>query len=89
MTKHTKGPWSALNFNVKVANGIEYHLHRHPDSGADPNEMLANAHLIAAAPDLLGMLEEMLDCLKEEDSYPEKGSPLHKEMKKLYKKATN
>lgn len=68
MSKHTPGPWIAIR---KGDDGAEVRAiasvawcsvaaHFGPQSQTiDGKEAHANAHLIAAAPDLLGMLELM------------------------------
>ena len=77
-TKHTPGPWVAQVRNTIIPdcitaditpNGDEYRGDvarlqscEHID-GITQDEMRANAHLIAAAPDLLEALEEVLDGL--------------------------
>lgn len=66
-TKHTPGPWTASCFLVTASNGREVthtgllgrRRSSHAEqSGGDEDE--ANAHLIAAAPDLLKALETYL-----------------------------
>jgi len=57
MTGHTPGPWYSLSGNV-IANtvGPEWADDKHFVAHCNPN----NAHLIAAAPDLLQALEQIL-----------------------------
>lgn len=65
MTKHTPGPWTAYYFAADwwVANPED-------DSGpmlrvgSDHDRREANAHLIAAAPDLLNISKEILDLIE-------------------------
>lgn len=74
MTKHTPGPWgiSGDRFDIRgqtpeggaVFVARMYDVPEHPLAPADP-EMLANAHLIAAAPDLLQTAEAALETLEE------------------------
>lgn len=66
MTKHTPGPWDVAenggNLAVVDATGWEvawlneWNVEFHPGHGDDPNVDRNNARLIAAAPDLLGVL---------------------------------
>lgn len=67
MSKHTPGPWtvSELDASGEVS---EYHIFIEPNvavierkvAGHDQHDM-ADAHLIASAPQLLEALEEMLE----------------------------
>ena len=66
MSKHTPGPWGPISEEYgNCERDIEY-----PDDRdhclavvqcGDPDELLANARLIAAAPELLAALEHVLD----------------------------
>ena len=69
MTKHTPGPWIAVGYQVEVErddvpdicscdpeNIDQEHLNW------DEKTVMANARLIAAAPDLLEALREFLEC---------------------------
>lgn len=64
MSKHTPGPWGfdsfALREEIRAENNplIATVCSVHCDS---PEEMRANAHLIAAAPEILEALEMMLE----------------------------
>ena len=74
--KHTKGPWTCHSGAVYQdspdvypkgeTNGIPIaHMDRESGNGTAPVERDANAHLIAAAPDLLAACKEFLrkvDC---------------------------
>ena len=71
-TKHTPGPWEVDGFSVMAGVGAEYGDLAYATAGdghADPDchlnrpdaERLANATLIAAAPDLLAALEEIAE----------------------------
>ena len=70
-TMHTPGPWSIRcgSIYAESAPGIYEHI----CSGAHaslPGEWMANAHLIAAAPDLLAALQEIVsmdNCNYERD----------------------
>jgi hypothetical protein len=65
--KHTSGPWKYIKANPSPTTG------EHLIAGARPGylaevrdcgsgDVAANAHLIAAAPDLLAALQEFIDC---------------------------
>lgn len=65
MNKHTLGPWGKISEEYRGWRGIDY-----PDErgvliavvqSEDSDELLANARLIAAAPELLAALEHVLD----------------------------
>lgn len=74
MTKHTPGPWgiSGDRFDICAQSRADgprfiarmYDRPAHPLAAADP-EMLANAHLIVGAPDLLEAAEAALETLEE------------------------
>lgn len=69
MSTHTPGPWQATTGHlVRVMAGADSVAGIHKigrfTGGHDPRETIANAHLIAAAPDLL----EALKILAEEAS---------------------
>lgn len=60
MQQHTPGPWIANHFHVAARGpGIEDHCIVGRVDGCTGQEALANARLIAAAPDLLEALIEM------------------------------
>jgi hypothetical protein len=68
MTKHTPGPWSAIGADVKTAGpasriicwaGIQ--------SDVALDEVRANARLIAAAPDMLNALLDVLEYWDDPD----------------------
>lgn len=67
MSKHTPGPWEAGNGEVTTQQ-IEGRSFRRIAAVQDygmgclPEVDEANAHLIAAAPDLLESLRRLLDC---------------------------
>ena len=69
MGKHTKGPWY---FTVSNEEGLVFSdncgfcIVPH-QKGYTPDEQLANAKLIAAAPDLLEACKEMLSVLEQID----------------------
>lgn len=67
MSSHTPGPWNAVKSQPRI---YWIDAHEQPcayghiatvfEGGKDPDENAANARLIAAAPDLLAALEDML-----------------------------
>lgn len=67
---HTPGPWHAIEFNVHAATTIVSNLHdpsqrtviaECAEQGRYSNDCLADARLIAAAPELLVALRAMLE----------------------------
>lgn len=52
MTKHTPGPWTTGGFYVKAADGHIMIADVTCGNGPPTDEEKANAHLIAAAPDM-------------------------------------
>ena len=84
MENFTKGPWTLLELSHPGRVYQDYAVNGQPDgcylvatvsnwNGADQNK--ANAHLIAAAPDLYEALEELEGLVslaewKDEDGYP-------------------
>ncbi len=67
-TKHTPGPWVANGRHVVTANStIAHQIIIASASAFDPrSEHEANARLIAAAPDLLGALQEIIELATSE-----------------------
>lgn len=69
MSKHTPGPWMATGARVdmgagRVTAGLDWSF------DVDPGEARANARLIAAAPDLLKALKDLvavIDSVKGKD----------------------
>jgi hypothetical protein len=65
--KHTPGPWIADGYNVRVRNGryIAYTGPSHTPPSEYPKQCAeedkANARLIAAAPELLEALENLME----------------------------
>lgn len=61
-SKHTPGPWHVDGDNVfgQCENWFGYLICE--PLGGTPEQAQANAALIAAAPDLLATLEEIVDC---------------------------
>jgi hypothetical protein len=95
--KHTPGPWHVKQLmsyvdqfeirgprdsGVMVARTIEWGS---AAEGDDPSE--ANARLIAAAPELLEALQEMVDEINSGDE-PGHGSPWHDKARAAIAKAT-
>jgi hypothetical protein len=80
-TTHTQGPWKACIYGgwdaprVWSASG-SVALLQHHESG--PGEGVANAHLIAAAPELLESLETLLLHVLHYASMPHAHSDAHK-----------
>lgn len=62
MTGFTKGPWG--DKTKVVVRGLSFLSHAHYET----LEGRANANLIAAAPDLYEVLEQLIDALDNEDS---------------------
>lgn len=58
-TKYTKGPWSAVTYNVVTDSGPTY-LVSNKDFPVSAHELRANARLIASAPELLEALEHCI-----------------------------
>ena len=62
MSKHTPAPWNVTGFERIVVNdSLGRTLALAPGSSNDLDEMKANAALIAAAPDMLAALQDILD----------------------------
>lgn len=55
-TQHTPGPWNARGLDVRKKNALICVLGIEAGIKQEENEQLANARLIAAAPDLLAAL---------------------------------
>jgi hypothetical protein len=65
MGKHTKGPWSYRLDDSDVWAGDVRVCRKPHNVSAYDKEWQANARLIAAAPDLLAALEDLLDQSEE------------------------
>lgn len=71
--KHTKGPWSVINYRNTSDYTIRqdfktYGINAKPiitSEGLEPENNLANAKLIAAAPEMLEALEDVKDVLDQ------------------------
>jgi hypothetical protein len=61
MTKHTRYPWTVESDQTTVSMGDQVVIVGPAPDGASRAEMIANARLIASAPDLLAALQSMLD----------------------------
>lgn len=61
MGMHTPGPWTINGSAIETDNTIIAHIYDPDENG--PDEFAANAHLIAAAPDLLAACEWLLDAI--------------------------
>ena len=61
-TEHTKGPWRTDGWENLVVNSADGHTMTLAAGGKDAclDELKANAHLIAAAPELLAALEDIV-----------------------------
>lgn len=57
-TKHTPGPWEVVDYNIEVTKGTTYTVNNRGGVGA--HELRANARLIAAAPDMLEALKNII-----------------------------
>lgn len=71
--QHTPGPWAVSPYNNIVSkNGTVAKTEQMP--GNDDEERKANAHLIAAAPDLLSALQEMMSVFQDHEQYDEESA---------------
>jgi hypothetical protein len=62
--KHTPGPWAVDGrFNISATLGVQYNVSNHSATAA---QLSANAHLIAAAPELLEGLELAYRIIEQE-----------------------
>ncbi len=59
--KHTPGPWITQGDTYVTVNSLII-AHCKQSGHITLDETIANAHLIAAAPDLLAALERVIDC---------------------------
>ena len=66
MAKHTPGPWQVVSGAVQTEKGIPIaKMDREVGNGTVPTERDKNAHLIAAAPDLLAALQVVQSVLPD------------------------
>jgi len=71
--QHTPGPWAVSPYmNITSRNGTVAKTEQMP--GNDEAERKANAHLIAAAPDLLSALREMMSVFQDHEQYDEESA---------------
>lgn len=67
--KHTLGPWTIEDYGDDETPTLVIHKDSEsrvcfmatPGSHGDPEKIEADAHLIAAAPDMLALLQELID----------------------------
>lgn len=81
--KHTPGPWNVFPTGIEGKHGPTVSIDKNPlkiiarpDWHGDHQEYLANATLIAAAPDLLEALQSLMADLQDagDDRNPENGN---------------
>lgn len=60
-TQHTPGPWESEHMNTAICAGTKTLARVYHGEGRSLNESKANAHLIAAAPELLDALVEITE----------------------------
>jgi len=71
--QHTPGSWAVSPYNnITSRNGTVAKTEQMP--GNDDAERKANANLIAAAPDLLSALQEMMSVFKDHEQYDEESA---------------
>ena len=93
MSSHTKGPW-AVDSKRRVF-GPDIHGSRgsirpfitHVSDNYDDQETEANACLIAAAPEMLLMLQRVIDLLNDPDADSFDANQLEREIERLISKA--
>lgn len=81
--KFTKGPWYRANYSARSAATGKFLAHTDSNS-LDESERLANAALIAAAPEMYEMLKHVLGSPYCVDMT---GLPSHEDVKMLLAKA--
>lgn len=63
--RHTPGPWAVFDSEI-VSHHTDQHIADAPlEDGMNPTEWQANAHLIAAAPELLETLKALVDAYED------------------------
>ena len=73
-SQHTPGPWRRTGVNVRAGDAlICYATNHHANCETPEPEKLANAYLIASAPELLAALEKAIEHI--EDIYLHDGFP--------------
>ena len=67
-TPFTPGPWRTTGPNVRAGDAlICYAMNHHANAETPESEKLANARLIAAAPDLLLALERLVHPMADDE----------------------
>jgi len=69
MTQHTPGPWKFEDEMVISHSGNICDPYARPTVDTEPDEMEANARLIAAAPEMLGVLRAIIEYLEEHEDW--------------------
>tara|TARA_R110000772_G_scaffold249966_1_gene364556 strand:+ start:73 stop:348 length:276 start_codon:yes stop_codon:yes gene_type:complete len=80
MTNFTKGPWAVSGSYIKCEKG---HIAQSKAIFLNSKDLIANAHLIAAAPDMYAMIKEVADMQKQWYGY---GMDTHMKLAKMAKK---
>ena len=62
-TKYTPGPWEAISYSIFQSDEVGTKQIVHNVKGGTPEECKANAHLIAAAPELLSICKDIQSCI--------------------------
>lgn len=66
--QHTPGPWRTTGPNVRAGDAlICYATNHHANAETPEPEKLANARLIASAPELLAALERLVHPMADDD----------------------
>ncbi len=88
MSNFTKGPWVVSGCYIKCEKG---HIAQSKSIFLKGDALVANAHLIAAAPDMYAMLEKLIKAMDNHDAWwvncPDSGGFDTNEMESLLKKA--
>ena len=67
-TPHTPGPWRQTGINVRAGDAlICWATNHHANAETPESEKLANARLIASAPDLLLALERLIHPMADDE----------------------
>lgn len=67
-TQFTPGPWRTTGLNVRAGDAlICYAMNHHANAKTPESEKLANARLIASAPDLLLALERLIHPMADDE----------------------
>lgn len=80
MSKHTAGPWGIIigDAGPIVFSGQKSNMVAHCIKAWSSEERMANARLIAAAPDLLEALKAMFDATTDNEIRGADGSPIER-----------